>query len=129
MSNVTTYGKIGLCGIVLSVLTSTLIGFSLDDWDFFGRFSVCVSMSDPMMPLITRIAMSNKYLLYLPCVILTFLLWHGRRKPSYHALILSMSTILAVMIFGYIAAYLPFAKPDYWFNRPWWMLPKTEMER
>ncbi|MCW1926253.1 hypothetical protein OKA05_27110 [Luteolibacter arcticus] len=114
---------IAFIGTIAVAVLAYLISESLRDWDFYYRLTLAASGSEASLdlrgersPWLTRVILSHEWALYLPALILAVALIAVPRKTASFAAELSGAAALVTLTLGYLAAYLPVAKPDWWWT-------------
>jgi hypothetical protein len=111
-----------LFGVLMVVGLAYLTGESLRDWDFYYRLTMAAAGNDPIdlrgesSAWLTRVIYSHAWALYVPAFVLAVtLIFVPRKKPSSAAMLSVVAALITITI-GYLAAYLPVAKPDWWWT-------------
>lgn len=116
-----------LCG----ALSFSLV-ISLEDWDFFVRSTFAAAGSSPIGlfyidgPYLSRLIFSNQWILATPVFALGVFLLLDPSKSFYRLAIASLTAAFIVLLTSFLTAYLPVAKPEWWFgDRPDVIYPST----
>ena len=130
------YWLVGVIGIGLAVVISTLVLHSLSDWDFYYRIASgmigpeSVGLNFEGGPEFTRFVASNRWFLFMPVAVLAGALIVGRGESTVVAGMLSCSAIVSILAIGYLTAYLPVAKPGWWGDgRPMYLIDGSKGNR